>query len=79
MRARHEIPDLPDDLVHHPKRVLDTNQSCKFTNLSPRQWTRLKQAGKTPPPVKITAKKEGYRLGDLIDLVDASTCATTAG
>jgi predicted DNA-binding transcriptional regulator AlpA len=78
MRAIAKLPELPHDLVNHPHRLLDTSQSCKFVGTSPRQWARLKKEGKTPPPVKINSKKEAYRLGDLISLIDARTRGPTA-
>ena len=63
---------LPADLARH--RVLDTAQSAPFCGFSVPHRRRLYRAGKLPKRVRLSSRKYGWRIGDLIDLIEAS-CA----
>jgi predicted DNA-binding transcriptional regulator AlpA len=63
------IENLPTDLARH--RVLNTRQTCEFVNLSVAQWRRLRKAGEAPRGRQLGKRKQGWRLGDLIDWVDS--------
>jgi predicted DNA-binding transcriptional regulator AlpA len=59
------VNSLPYELARH--RVLPTQQACEFTGVSVAQWRRLRMRGGVPAPIMIGARKQGWRLGDLID------------
>lgn len=63
--AEERLSTLPLEILRH--RILPTDEAAAFVGMSPRQWRREKAAGRTPNPISIGSKKEGYRLGDLID------------
>jgi hypothetical protein len=54
------------------QRILPTAQAAAFRGIGLREWRRQKAMGLTPPAVKIGTKREGYRLGDLIAMNEAS-------
>jgi predicted DNA-binding transcriptional regulator AlpA len=64
------VNQLPAELARH--RVLDTAQSAAFCNFSVPHWRRLYRAGKVPPRVRLSSRKYGWRIGDLIDFIAAS-------
>jgi hypothetical protein len=62
---------LPDDVLRN--RIVPTDEAAALRGVSVRQWRRMKAAGRTPPPIKIGLKKEGYRLGLVLDMGDAES------
>jgi prophage regulatory protein len=52
-------------------RILDTAEAAEFCKLSVPHWRRLYRTGKVPRPVRLSARKYGWRIGDLIDFIDA--------
>jgi len=66
----HSILDhLPADLARH--RVLDTAEAAAFCKISVPHWRRLYRAQKVPAPVRLSARKYGWRIGDLVDWIEA--------
>jgi len=65
-KMTNTLDNLPADLARH--RILDTKQAAAFRGVSVKTWRRLYLAGKVPEPIKISAAKYGWRVGDLIDL-----------
>jgi predicted DNA-binding transcriptional regulator AlpA len=61
MRFEH----LPSDIARH--RVLNTAQSAGFCNISVSHWRRLYRNGRVPPPIQLSTRKLGWRIGDLVD------------
>jgi predicted DNA-binding transcriptional regulator AlpA len=57
--------DLPTglDLL----RVLTTDKAAKFSGYETNHFRALHRAGKTPPAIKLSARKYGWRVRDLID------------
>ena len=51
-------------------RVLDTRETAAFLSVSVSQLRRLYRGGKVPKPLRISARKYGWRTSDLVDLVD---------
>jgi predicted DNA-binding transcriptional regulator AlpA len=47
--------------------VLDTAESAAFCKLSVPHWRRLYRAKDVPTPLKLSTRKLGWRLGDLIE------------
>lgn len=66
------LDHLPPDLARH--RILNTAQAAAFRGVSVATWRRLYRAKKVPEPIRISAGKYGWRVGDLINL-DASRAA----
>jgi predicted DNA-binding transcriptional regulator AlpA len=52
------------------RRLLDTAEAAEFCKLSIPHWRRLYRAGKVPSPVRLSTRKYGWRLGDLVDFID---------
>jgi predicted DNA-binding transcriptional regulator AlpA len=59
---------LPTEIVR--SRVLDTAEAAAFCNFSVPHWRRLYRARKVPPPMRLSTRKYGWRLGDLVDWID---------
>jgi predicted DNA-binding transcriptional regulator AlpA len=66
--ASSVLNGLPTDLGRH--RILPTPQTCEFLGISIAQWRRLRTSGAAPAPIQIGIRKQGWRLGDLIDWLD---------
>ncbi len=65
----HTLNQLPTDIGRH--RVLDTAEAAQFCRFSIAHWRRLYRAGKAPAPVRLSTRKYGWRVGDLIDWIEA--------
>jgi predicted DNA-binding transcriptional regulator AlpA len=66
-KRQHSVIDsLPLELSR--RRVLCTIDACTFTGVSVAEWRRLNQA---PPPIMIGSRKQGWRIGDLIDWIES--------
>jgi predicted DNA-binding transcriptional regulator AlpA len=59
------LANLPPDLGRN--RILDTAASAAFWSISLPHWRRLYRTGKVPKPIKIGARKLGWRVGTLVD------------
>jgi predicted DNA-binding transcriptional regulator AlpA len=64
-RCDPKIPDLPTGLglLH----VLTTDKAAAFSGYKTGHFRALHRAGKTPPAIKLSARKYGWRVRDLID------------
>jgi prophage regulatory protein len=62
---------LPAELNRH--RIIPTPRALELVGVSPAQWRRLRAEGLAPQPVMIGARKQGYRLGSLLDWMEART------
>jgi predicted DNA-binding transcriptional regulator AlpA len=62
------LDHLPPDMVR--RRLLDTAEAAEFCKISIPHWRRLYRTGKVPRPVRLSARKYGWRLGDLADFID---------
>jgi predicted DNA-binding transcriptional regulator AlpA len=65
------IDNLPTDLGRF--RILDLRESAAFVGLEYSSWRALYARNETPRAVKIGARKLGWRLGDLVDWIEART------
>jgi predicted DNA-binding transcriptional regulator AlpA len=63
------LEQLPADLARH--RVLDSRESAAFCGISIPHWRRLYRAGKAPRPLQLGTRKYGWRIGDLVDWIEA--------
>jgi predicted DNA-binding transcriptional regulator AlpA len=64
-----KVITLPAEAERH--RILGAKQAAAFWGLSLPHWRRLYQTGRVPAPIKIGERKVGWRMGDLIDALDA--------
>ncbi len=64
---------LPPDIARH--KVLNTAEAAAFCNFSIPHWRRLYRAKDVPPPLKLSTRKLGWRLGDLVDWLQAKAAA----
>ena len=58
---------LPPEIARH--RVLATRDACEFVGVSISEWRELRIRGEAPAPIMIGSKKQGFRVGDLIDWI----------
>lgn len=68
------IENLPPELGRN--RILDTKQAVKFLNISVAEWRRQRRDPEViavAPPVMLGKRKQGWRVGNLIDLQDCRT------
>lgn len=71
MAKTSALDDLPIELAR--RRIFTTEETCKFLGISVAQWRRLRDLSEAPLPVMLGTKKQGWRLGDLVDYVDSKT------
>jgi predicted DNA-binding transcriptional regulator AlpA len=64
---------LPYELARH--RVLDVKQTADYIGLSVMQTRRLDREGKMPKPLRLSARKLGFRIGDLVEWLSARSAA----
>jgi predicted DNA-binding transcriptional regulator AlpA len=69
------LTKLPADIIR--RRVLTTGEAAAFCRFSIPHWRRLYRAGKVPRPVRLSARKYGWRIGDLVDWIEASRAEAT--
>jgi predicted DNA-binding transcriptional regulator AlpA len=48
-------------------RILNSGQASQYWGVSLPHWRRLYRAHKVPAPIRISDRKYGWRLGDLVD------------
>jgi predicted DNA-binding transcriptional regulator AlpA len=63
------LRNLPPHLERH--RLLDTRESASFCGLSIPHWRRLYRAGRTTKPIRLSERKYGWRIGDLVDWIES--------
>jgi len=63
------LDHLPPDVTRH--RILNTAEAAQFCRISVAHWRRLYRVGKVPAPVRLSTRKYGWRVGDLVDFIDA--------
>jgi predicted DNA-binding transcriptional regulator AlpA len=62
------LDHLPPEVVR--RRVLSTQEAARFCNYSVPHWRRLYRSGKVPKPIRLSARKYGWTIGTLLDLID---------
>jgi predicted DNA-binding transcriptional regulator AlpA len=70
------LDSLPSELQQH--RVLTTKQSARFCSYSVVQWRALVRSGAAPAPIKLSARKHGWKAGSLIRWLNEKAAATGA-
>jgi predicted DNA-binding transcriptional regulator AlpA len=64
-----DFSDLPPELAR--RRVLPTKRAAAFLGYHVVTLRRMAKQGKLPKPIQLTARLKGWRIGDLIDHLDA--------
>lgn len=64
------LNSLPADLSRH--RVIGAAEAATLCNISLPHWRRLYRAGKAPSPIKLSERKLGWRIADLLDWMAAA-------
>ena len=65
------LNNLPPEFSRH--RVLPTDQALEFVGVSAANWRRLRSLGEAPPPVMIGLRKQGWKVGTLLDWIESRT------
>jgi len=71
--AKSQLPENLELL-----RVLTTGAAAEFCGFSAGGWSRLHREGKTPPAIKLSARKYGWRVRDLVAWQDSLTAQHAA-
>ena len=64
---------LPRSFEGH--RILTTREAAEFCGYGPDRWKRLYLDGKAPAPIKLSARKNGWKVSDLATWLDAKASA----
>lgn len=51
-------------------RVLSTKEAAKFCGFDVQMWRRMLAENNVPRPIKLSERKLGWRVGDLVDFVN---------
>jgi predicted DNA-binding transcriptional regulator AlpA len=65
-----DFSDLPPELAR--RRVLPTKRAAAFLGYSVATLRRKARRGELPKPVQLSARLKGWRIGDLIDHLEAA-------
>lgn len=65
---------LPDSLTH--ERVLNAHQAAELCGLSVGTLRRMQRAGKLPPAIRVSERRLGWRVRDLLDYLTNSVVST---
>jgi predicted DNA-binding transcriptional regulator AlpA len=64
-----DFSDLPPEIAR--KRVLPTKRAAAFLGYHVVTLRRMAKQGKLPKPIRLSTRLYGWRIGDLIDHLDA--------
>ena len=62
--------NLPADLAR--LRVIGSAEAAAFCNISLPHFRRMYRTGKAPAPIRLSERKLGWRVGDLLDWTAAA-------
>ena len=62
--SSEQLQALPLPIVLN--RVIATTEAAAFCGFSVPHWRRLYRSGRAPPPIRLSTRKLGWRIGDLI-------------
>jgi predicted DNA-binding transcriptional regulator AlpA len=65
--------ELPPDLL--ADRVIGTNQAAAYCGFSTVHWRALVNSGEAPAPLRLSARKLGWRVSTLRAWIDAKASA----
>ena len=65
----NSLDRLPVDIARH--RVLNSAEAATFWGVSLPTWRRMYRAKEVPSPIKLSARRLGWRAGDLVEALAA--------
>jgi predicted DNA-binding transcriptional regulator AlpA len=68
---------MPDEIMR--RRIIPTKAAAEFLGFSVPHFRRLYRTNRVPQPLLIGARKLGWRLGDLLDFVEAKVSSSAKG
>jgi predicted DNA-binding transcriptional regulator AlpA len=72
----NDFSDLPPELAR--KRVLPKKRAAAFLGYHVATLDRMAKRGELPKPIRLSVRLRGWRIGDLIDHLDARAKDTAA-
>ncbi|WP_046867482.1 helix-turn-helix transcriptional regulator [Microvirga massiliensis] len=63
------LEHLPADVTRH--RILNSAEAAAFWGVSLPSWRRLYRAKQVPSPIRLSERKLGWRVGDLVDALES--------
>lgn len=58
-----------------PDRIVTTQEAAAFCGFSVSHWRALWYSGRAPRPIKLSERKNGWRLSDLRAWIDSKSTA----
>lgn len=68
-RSLSALASLPNSIIRH--RVLGPKDTAAFLGLTVSQLRRMRVDEILPPPIQFSERRYGWRVGDLIDWLNA--------
>lgn len=62
------LADLPPDIAR--RRILGTRDAAAYCGVSEKTFRRMQASQTIPTPLKLSIRKLGWRIGDLLDWQD---------
>ncbi len=62
------LDNPPLEIARH--RILNTADAAKFYGVSLPQWRLLYRRKAVPAPIRLSERRYGWRVGDLIDALE---------
>lgn len=63
------LSKLPADVTRH--RILNTAEAAALCRYSVQHWRELYRAGAVPEPIRLSARRYGWKLDTLLAWLDA--------
>ncbi len=70
------LAGLPESIARH--RILSTEETAKFIGHSIPHVRRLYRSGAMPAPIRLSARKLGWKIGVIIDWIDEKARAASS-
>ena len=64
---------LPSDLAHD--RIVGTDTAAAYAGYSTSHWRDLVRTGKAPAPIRLSARKLGWKISTLRRWIDSKAAA----
>ncbi len=68
---------IPDEMAR--RRIIPTKAAAELLGFSVPHFRRLYRTNRVPQPLIIGARKLGWRVGDLLDFVEAKVSSSAKG
>ena len=63
------LDNLPPEVASEiaMNQIMGAAEAAAFCNYSLPHWRRMYRSGAAPPPVRLSARKVGWRIGTLVE------------